>query len=89
MTTIAYDRTAGEYDRRYALHDYPGIRAVILETVNASTVVGVTGRRRHGTWVRIAQKSVPRRRCDGDVHDAHPRPGRALNDDYDAARSKP
>ncbi len=38
MTTIAYDRIAGEYDRRYELYDYPGIRAVILETVNSRAV---------------------------------------------------
>lgn len=38
MTRIAYDRIAGEYDRRYELEDYPGIRAVILGTVDSGGV---------------------------------------------------
>jgi len=31
--TVDYDQIASRYDRRYALHDYPGIRATILRAV--------------------------------------------------------
>ena len=30
---VDYDQIASQYDRRYALHDYPGIRATILRAV--------------------------------------------------------
>ncbi len=48
--TATYDPIAAGYDRRYALHDYPGIRAALLEVVagiNAASVLEVgcgTGR---------------------------------------------
>jgi len=35
--TIDYDQIAPRYDRRYALHDYPGIRATILHAVRWRT----------------------------------------------------
>lgn len=33
MTAIVYDNIAGEYDRRYQIHDYPGIRSAILDVI--------------------------------------------------------
>jgi ubiquinone/menaquinone biosynthesis C-methylase UbiE len=34
ITVVDYDNVAPDYDRRYRLHDYPGIRAIILEAVS-------------------------------------------------------
>lgn len=36
MTPVDYDSVAHAYDRRYALHDYPGIRATLLGSVGGS-----------------------------------------------------
>jgi ubiquinone/menaquinone biosynthesis C-methylase UbiE len=35
MTAIDYDEIASDYDRRYELHDYPGIRAALFASIQS------------------------------------------------------
>ena len=52
--TVDYDQIAPRYNRRYALHDYPGIRATILRAVsgqNRSRVLEVGCG--SGRWLRL------------------------------------
>jgi ubiquinone/menaquinone biosynthesis C-methylase UbiE len=36
MTAVNYDEVAREYDRRYELHDYPGIRLSIVTRIEGT-----------------------------------------------------
>jgi ubiquinone/menaquinone biosynthesis C-methylase UbiE len=80
---LRYDTVAHAYDRRYALHDYPGIRAAVLATADAApgnrvlelgcgtgkwlAVLGTTGREVTGIDASTEMLEHARAAVQGDL----------------------